>query len=292
MHELAKEVQPIKNLLPGIEQELLIRSETPEFPLATLPRLSKKIHGLKRGLTIVGARTSQGKTAFTLQIATDLADQNIPVLYLSLEMTKETLIERMFSELLEVDNYALLTGEFKKNAEIQAKWRTFAKQMAETPLLITEGLGRNFQHVIELLERLDPKPRVIFLDYLQMIKNNNKQEREMIDEYIRAFRTLCLQNKICGVICSQVNRGVFSEKMGVPSLEHLKGSGGIEEVADFIFLLNWNYFYTHKDEDKNKFELYVAKNRNGRTGKFDLFYLPEYYKFEEGKLYGQEESKF
>lgn len=280
MEKIITEIKPIRSLLTGIETELLKRSSTPEFGLTTMPKLSQKIHGLKVGCLVIGARTSQGKSAMAVQIASDLSDQNIPTLFLSLEMTRESIIERLFCNRHEVDNFDLMIGKLAINSEYQAKWEIFKQTISKTPLLITDGLGKDFAEVLYLIENFNPKPRVIILDYVQMIRQD-RGEREMLNEYIRKFRQICLQNKIVGILCSQVNRGILNEDNKIPTLEYLKGTGSLEEVADMVWLLSWDYFYTHNENKKNEYMLYIAKNRMGRTGKHSLIYIPEYYQFKE-----------
>ena len=106
-------VKPIREWLSDIETDFTERTGTPRLPITSLPELNRKIWGLKEGgITIVGARTSQGKSSFAMQCAWDLADSNIPVLFLSLEMDEKSLIERLFCHVAKVDNYDIKTGKW------------------------------------------------------------------------------------------------------------------------------------------------------------------------------------
>jgi replicative DNA helicase len=64
----------------------------------------------------------------------------------------------------------------------------------------------------------------------------------------------------------------------------------LEEHSDMVLLLYWAWFYTRKPEDKNKYEIIVAKNRNGKTGKHECMYTPEFYLFEENEPVDQSGS--
>ena len=90
-----------------------------------------------------------------------------------------------------------------------------------------------------------------------------------------------VENNIIGILASQVNRQIIDNKDKRPTLENLKSTGVLEEHSDIVMLLYWDYFYTKNEVDKNKYEIVIAKNRNGRTGKHEVWYFPEHYLFEE-----------
>lgn len=269
----------MSEFLGGVEQELLNRSDEPELPLKSLPLFNRKLWGLKYGLTVLGARTSMGKSALALQMAVDLALQNKKVLFLSLEMTLESMIERIFCNQKEVDNYSTLTGMLKTEQSISNKWLDFKEKFQDVPLILTCGIGYDFQEITDIIENLDEKPDAIFVDYIQAIRTT-RGEREVLNEYIRHFRGLCLKNKIAGILCSQANRQTFDDNNKKPSLANLKSTGFLEEHADCVMLLHWSHFYdTSKNE--NEYIIDIAKQRNGRTGEYTLHYQPQYYKFSE-----------
>jgi len=278
--KLAQQVRPTRDLLSGIETDLLERSETPKYPLTTMPEFSKKIFGLHKGLTVIGARSSMGKSALALQIAKDLSTQQIPTLLLSLEMDVPSMIERLFCQTMEVDNYDVLCGRINTVPAIRDKWNRFKEFVVEIPLLLTNGIGKSFAEVTQLIQYMKPKPEVVIVDYIQGIKQSDK-ERAELNEYIRNFRQLMIENKMVGILASQMNRQVIDNRDNRPSLENLKSTGVLEEHADMVIMLFWEWFYTRKDEDKNNYEIIVGKNRNGKTGSHELHYIPEYYLFRE-----------
>lgn len=277
---IAEKITPIKELLDKTETELKDRGGAPKLSIKSLPGFNAKIWGLRRGLTIIGARSSMGKSAFALQIAGDIADQNIPVLFLSLEMDEQSMLERLFCAQYRIDNFDLISGKYNTDESIKEKWEMFKKFMDNAPLLFTCGIGKNFSEITKLLEHLEPLPKVIIVDYIQGIKQSDKERAEM-NEYIRNFRQLMLQKDCVGVLASQMNRQIINNDNKRPELENLKGTGVLEEHADVVLLLYWEWFYTREDKDKNKYEIIVAKNRNGRTGSHSLFYTPEWYLFSE-----------
>lgn len=278
--ELLLEIKPINEWLSGTKKILSDRGGAPQYPLNTLPDLNSKIWGLHKGLTVIGARSSMGKSALGLQIARDMADSNISVLLLSLEMDVPSMIERLFCQLMKVDNFDMLCGHINTNEVIQAKWSTFENWIHRVPLMITEGLGKTFSDVNEIIQLLDPKPKVVIIDYIQGIKQSEK-ERAELNEYIRNFRQLMIKNDMIGILASQMNRQTMDNNDKRPSLENLKSTSVLEEHADMVLMLFWEYFYTRDEATKNCYEIIIGKNRNGRTGKHDLWFFPEFYLFAE-----------
>lgn len=278
MNTIIDKIKTIGVQLSGVEKELSERGETPKYPLTTLPIFSKKIWGLKEGLTVIGARSSNGKSSIVAQIAMDLADQNIPTLFLSLEMTSEAIIERLFCNYAKINNYEIISGRFK---HYLPQWGAFKQVMKDIPLMVTSGIGQSFQEVNFMVEQLNPKPKCIIVDYIQNIATKTKEGREMMNEYIRKFRELALVNKFVGILCSQVNRGATQDKTKEPALWYLKETGTLEEAADMVILMHYDYIYTNDENTVNDMKLIIAKSRNGRTGQHLIRYIPEHYRFEE-----------
>ena len=279
LERLILEVKPVAEFLDGVETELLSRADEPPLSLRSLPIFNKKIWGLKYGLTILGARTSMGKSALALQMALDLALQSKKVLFLSLEMTLEAMTERLFCNKKEVDNFEVLTGKLKTDSVIARKWIAFKDELKDIPLILTCGIGMDFSEITDVIEHLEEKPDLIFVDYVQAIRIT-RNERDALNEYIRHFRGLCIQNKIAGVLCSQSNRQTFEDNNKRPTLANLKGTGFLEQHADCVILLHWPHFYDNS-KNENEYIVDIAKQRNGRTGECQFHYKPQYYKFYE-----------
>lgn len=272
-------LKSVKHQLNGLEEDLKSRGDVPEVGALSLPSLTQMMWGFKAGTTIIGGRTSIGKTSFVCQLALDFVQQGIQTLFLSLEDTEESMLEKMFCNLHSVDNYVLLRGGIKIDG-VKASWEVFKEDTAKLPLLITCGMGHNFQDINSLIEELDPMPKVVILDYVQLVRTG-EQERQNLNEYIRKFDELMRKNKIRGILSSQANRSVKDENERRPTLENLKGTGSLEEIAEAVLLLYWEYFYTKKPEKKNNYDILVAKNKKGRTGVISLKYEPEFYRFSE-----------
>jgi len=265
--------------LPEVEQILRDRGKEPELPLKRLSSINKKIWGIhKKKLTIVGARTSNCKSAFVINIAFDLALDNHSVLFLSLEMPIHDIIERMFCMHKKVDNIELLHGNIDKYKE---QWKTFCEKIKNAPLVITDMIGKNWKEIDDVVAKVNPKPEVIIVDHLQEARGAYTQtQKNVIDEYLKNLRTMAIKYNFAAIVCSQINRASQDSDDKSPQLHQLKSSGYVEEGADIVFLLHWPYHYN--DNVKiNDFKINIAKNRNGRTGFLNINYCPEYYLFED-----------
>ena len=235
-------------------------------------------------MTVIGARTSQGKSSFALQIAADLANQGKLVWFLSLEMDVEALVERLFCHVSQVDNYAVLSGKFKSDEDLRNRWRKFKEEIGSRKLLITCDIGKSWEEITKLLEIVgENKPDVVVINYVQSISMARGDSREVINEYLRNFRNMAIGGDFAGVLCSQINRGAEDHKLHKPSMSQLKESGFLEESADVVMLLHWDGYddATARKLDESTFSVIVAKNRNGRTGTHPLIYTPKFYRFEE-----------
>ena len=260
------------------------RTGTPEIEIGFLPNLSEKLWGLHRGeMMTIGARTSQGKSSFALQLAYEVAKNGHKVYFFSLEMSAEALMERMFCQIGMINNYELLYNpkEYAKQAE------NFKETVNDLPLVVTYNIGSTIDQLYQVIEDL-PKPDVIILDYIQAIRKLNSDKLSEVNNYIVRFRELCVEKNFCGIMVSQINRGAMDSQDKKPQLWQLKNSGFLEEHSDTVLLLHWDYFYNNNNERFNEFDIIVAKQRNGATGTVYADFIPQQYRF---KAAGPREPK-
>lgn len=258
-----------------------------------LPILSHKLHGIqKRELTVVGARTSHGKTAFISQVAVDLAMQDKEVLLLSLEMTKEKIGARIFCLVEHFNNTHAFRGGVN---EYPARWEEFKRKTENFPLIITDILGKNWHDIKDMIDQTDLNPDVIILDYIQNISTRGQSKIEGIDEYVGHFREMSIKRNFAAVLCSQVNRSSQDGDSKEPQLHQLKSTGFLEEHADNVLLLSWPYKYTKQDstvvKNREDYTVYVAKNKDGETGYHKIKYIPEFYLFKEIEKHEEVDKK-
>lgn len=268
----------ISNYLPSLEDILTSRGTIPELSLNMTPELNSKIWGIKkRQLTVIGARTSQGKSAIALQIAHDLSRQGHAVLFLSLEMTTSGIMERLFCHTREVDNELVERNPLSRYRSQFEQFKTYCDGLN---LVVNDCIGKKWDEIDSMLTELHTKPAVIIVDYIQTIAQISGSKKEVIDEYIRHFRELAVRKDFAAIICSQVNRTSQETNDKKPALHQLKSSGFLEEHPDVVMLLHWPHKYD-ANKPKNEYHLEVAKNRNGRTGYVKLLYSPQHYLFKD-----------
>lgn len=273
----------IADLIEPLLKELGTRKNTPELQITTLPSLNDLVWGIKkRKLTVIGARTSQGKSSFAVQLCYDLALQGKKVVFFSLEMENLECAERLLAHSLEINNLLLMQG---KGFQLYERAAEFETKMRAKNFLISDCIGHGWKEINEIIEiwhKAKTVPDMIVLDYIQNVQGEGN-DKQVYDEYIKKFRDMAIHYNFAAIICSQVNRTSQETEDRSPQLHQLKGTGRLEEAADVVFLLHWPYFYSRDQEKINHFELFVAKNKLGQTGRLNIIYEPEFFKFKEIK---------
>lgn len=237
--------------------------------------------GIRPGsLTIVGARPSVGKSAFTLQVALNVARKRKKVLFLPLEMTAAETVDRIVLRFGEGLTYSdLRSGQLDEaKRESVNIWIDYLYDLREY-FKIYEGV-RDLERIRALIE--DEKPDLVIIDQLSQIQTNDERAtiRERYVEVTRELKALALSEKTSIWLPVQMNRE--SSKSGTVSIDYLKESGSIEEDADIVLLLS-----NEKDEEGNPMrtetgrmvKLEVAKNRQGRCGSERLEFIGPRFTF-------------
>lgn len=277
-----KELQPLSYYRDGIRKNLAARGSAPEIPLLSMPSLNDKIWGFQRGkVYILAARPSIGKSAFSLQTGYDLALQGLNVLVLSLEMTVEDMIERLFCHACQVNNNEVLRGGFSKHAE---SFEQFYNKLESMRLVLSDCIGKETEEIESMISKMTVKPDVIIVDHLNAIKSSGFNTKMDIDAYVDYLRTMTKKNNLVTILCCQINRIGQDDKDKTPKLHDLKGSGNLEEAADVVLLLHWPFKYKTARDTKIKrsdFMVIVAKNRNGPTGFVNMSVNPETYTYKD-----------
>ena len=264
-------------------------SHGPEIQITSMPQLNKIICGFERKkLIVIGSRPSEGKSAFGMFLAYDFA-QKFKVLYISLEMTTEEAMFRVLCQHKKISNTDLYHGEIPYEI-VNTFYDDLDKEKRN--LIISEEIGKNWDEINKLMEDLKhDKPDIIFMDYIQCIKTNGKK-MDAIEDFIRNFRIMAIENNMCVFILSQINRmNMADSKTNEPTMEGLKGTGFLEEHADKIILLH--YPCKHNIEKSiNDFKVIIPKNKNGMTGFVNCRIDPQHYSFRENIIvYNNEDIK-
>ena len=235
-------------------------------------------------LILVAARPSMGKTAFTLNIATNAAIRSKKtVAFFSLEMSKEQLALRMFSSEGQVDSQRLRVGDLKD--EEWQKVISAADRLTKAPLWIDDTPGITVMELRSKARRLKAEHGLdlIVIDYLQLMQGRGRgsgdNRQQEISEISRSLKALARELKVPVIALSQLSRSVESRQIKRPMLSDLRESGSLEQDADIVMFLYREDYYEKETDRQNITEVIVAKHRNGPVDTVSLFFQKEFTKF-------------
>ncbi len=234
-------------------------------------------------LILVAARPSMGKTAFVLNIAQHVAFKlNQTVAIFSLEMSKEQLVNRLFSLESRVDSQHLRTGNLS-----DAEWEKLIESagvIGQSNLIIDDTPGIS---ILELRSKcrkykLEHDLKLIIIDYLQLMSGSGRgsdSRQQEISDISRSLKALARELNVPVVALSQLSRAVEQRPDHRPMLSDLRESGAIEQDADVVMFIYRDDYYNKDTEKKGIAEIIIAKQRNGPIGTVELVWLPDYTKF-------------
>ncbi len=283
----------IKELLwPAMEQiELLSQNASSITGIPTgFADLDTITAGFQKGdLIIVAARPSMGKTAFTLNIAQHAAiSAQRAVAFFSLEMSKESLVQRMLTAEARVDASRVRTGrlrddDYPRLAQAAGLLNTAPIYIDDTPAISILEMRAKARRLKSDRDDLS----MIVVDYLQLMQAGGKIEsrQQEVSEISRGLKALAKELQVPVVALSQLSRAVESRPDKRPMMSDLRESGAIEQDADVImFLYRPEYYHGPVDKDGNSLEgraeVIVGKQRNGATGTIPLMFHKEFTRFE------------
>lgn len=267
----------------GLKEQIINRKEKgePEHPtgLAFIDDITDGIH--KGEVWIIAGKAGSGKTSLGLQIARSVADNpKTSVLFLSLEMTGEELIGRMFCEMNRV-NFTELT---------RGKWIEGWKEKNNIFIDFIQGIdfeiceyGYTFKEVEKIIQSgyKDKNPDVVFIDFIQLVEGKEKTEREVLMAYTRRLKELAKRKGMAIVILSQLRRQPSGADYNrPPDITDLLGSGSLEQTADKVLLI---YKIKHKGTEETSYFINIAKNRQGAVKKEEVEFNGAMYRFSELK---------
>lgn len=256
----------------------------PEFPTG-IGWLDEITGGMNRGeIWIIAAKPGLGKTALSLQMAREFADNpERKIAFFSLEMRGWQLLLRMFCELNGVDHSMLITGKEDIGGDSNKSFTNFIQNI---DFEIIES-GYTFEEVEKTITELyeHDKPDIIFLDFVQLVEwKQYKDERIAITEYIRKIKEMANKFNIGFVIVSQIRRLPSGADLNrEPDISDLKGTGSLEACADKILIIYRETNITQYGGRQVKHFINLAKNRQGETHKQEMIYEGWRYHFRELK---------
>ena len=276
--------QVVLNALDRIEKASKSKGTVTGIPTGFID-LDYKLSGLQPSdLILVAARPSMGKTAFVLNIAQYVAfKKDRATAIFSLEMSKEQLVNRLFSLESQVDAQALRTGNMK-----DSDWEKLiegAGIIGKSKLIIDDTPGISVSELRSKCRKykLEHGLDLIIIDYLQLMTGSvgkrSESRQQEISEISRSLKGLARELNVPVIALSQLSRAVESRPDKRPMLSDLRESGAIERDADVVMFIYRDEYYNKDSEYKKQAEIIIAKQRNGPVGTVHLAWLGEYTKF-------------
>ena len=276
--------QVVLNALEKIEKASKSKGTVTGIPTGFID-LDYKTSGLQPSdLILVAARPSMGKTAFVLNIAQHVAfKQNRTVAIFSLEMSKEQLVNRLFSLESYVDAQLLRNGNLK-----DSDWEKLiegAGTIGRSNLIIDDTPGISISEMRSKCRKykMEHNLELIIIDYLQLMSGSvggrNESRQQEISDISRSLKALARELSVPVIALSQLSRAVEQRPDHRPMLSDLRESGAIEQDADVVMFIYRDDYYNKDTEHVNEAEIIIAKQRNGPIGTVTLTWLPQYTKF-------------
>ena len=287
----SQEVLTSAELFSNILSELKQKSLEP-----ALPGLSSGFYDLdsitqgfqKSDLIIAAGRPSMGKTAFCINVTLNIVKKyKCPVLFFSLEMSKEQLIYRILANEIEISNTRLKAGHI-----YETDWlgiNQVVKTLSSLPLFIDDTPNLAIQDIRAKVQKIlfeQNQVGLIIIDYLQLMQNSKIPTDNRVQELsqiTRALKGIAREFNVPIITLSQLSRNVENRVNKRPILSDLRESGSIEQDADLVLMLYRDSYYNSNATNINLAELIVAKHRNGPIGTVQLEFEAKYTKFKNLK---------
>lgn len=242
-------------------------------------------------LIILAARPGMGKTSMALALARNAAvELSKPVVFFSLEMNSNQLVQRLISLEAEVRLESLRRGDLQAHEVVELTYKI--DRLKQANIIIDDSPGLNIFELRAKCRRYKEKYRIemVMIDYLQLMsgsspdgKSGGNREQE-ISQISRSLKSIAKELNIPVIALSQLNRSVETRGGAKrPQLSDLRESGAIEQDADMVIFLYRQEYYKMDNpqemEPDGVSEIIVAKHRNGATGTIKTQFIKEYAKF-------------
>lgn len=265
---------------PDFIVDYIVSFDTPPDPSERIQtgfqHLDRALGGLRKGsLSYIGAYPSTGKTSFACNIMRKNLHDKKKVQCFSLEMSKEQILDRLFSAMLEIDYRSI--DEKHITEEEQIKLTEFANQIWKLKNL---SISDNVYSIETMANKISQfKPDLVVVDFLQNIRATGHfaTRKNQIDYISSELKRLARVNNCAIIVLSQLARS--NEK---PTMSSLKESGNLEADGDYIMLMYRPYVIDKSGKyQPEQTEILLDKNKYGICGKVDMLFRGQFQKFEE-----------
>ena len=277
-------------LLSNVFSELKQKSLNPSLAglISGFYELDSFTQGFQKSdLIIIAGRPSMGKTALALNIGSNIIKNlNLPVLFFSLEMSKEQLIYRLITTETSISNMRLKTGNLY--SEDWLKLREIIKNFSTLPFFIDDKPDPTIQDIKMKIKKVifeQNQIGLVIIDYLQLMQNSKfrtENRSQELSQITRSLKNLAREFQVPIIALSQLSRSVESRTNKRPILSDLRESGSIEQDADVVLMLyRESYYNSDSFNNNNNVQLIIAKQRNGPTGTVNLQFDPKLMRFSD-----------
>ncbi|MFO1063307.1 MAG: replicative DNA helicase [Pirellulales bacterium] len=243
--------------------------------------------GMHNGeLLILAARPSMGKTAFSMNVAENVALlSGAPVLFVSLEMSGIELADRLLCSVARVNGHKLRNGSISQDDRKRLVEK--AMEISNAPLYVDDSPSRTVSEIAAVARRIRQREKrlgMIVIDYLQLIEPDNPKDprQEQVAQIARRLKAMAREIQVPVLCLAQLNRQAEEGKDHRPRLSHLRESGAIEQDADVVMFVHREEYYHRGDEAAQyagQAEIIIAKQRNGPVGEVELIWEKEFTRF-------------
>lgn len=235
----------------------------------------------KSDLVILAARPSVGKTALALDMMRHaaLVDKKT-VAFFSLEMSKTQIMERFLGMQSGIPFWEIRTGRMTEKKFM--KLASTMGELGDANIYIDDQAGQHINSLRTKARRLalESGVDIIFVDYLQLMKGNNRESRTLeVGEISQGLKNIAKELDVPVIALSQLSRAIEQRQSRRPQLSDLRESGSIEQDADVVMFIDREETWNPETENKGTGDLIVAKHRNGPTGDIRLAFIPEIASF-------------
>ncbi len=245
---------------------------------ADLDKVTAGLH--ENQFIIIAARPAMGKTAFALNLATNVAiNSGKAVAIFNLEMGAEQLANRIISSLGQIDGYKLQTGKLL-NDDWNRVYEAIS-QLQDANMFIDDTPGVTVGEIRAKCRRLAASESglgLVIIDYLQLVsggRNYGANRQQEVSDVSRALKTMAMELHVPVIALAQLSRAVEGREDKRPLMSDLRESGSIEQDADIVsFLYREDYYKPElrRDDNSSISELIIAKHRNGPTTNIQLLF--------------------
>jgi replicative DNA helicase len=276
-------------LLNNIFSELKTKSLDPKLSglVSGFDALDSITQGLQKSdLIIIAGRPSTGKTALVLNIASNIVkNYKLPVLFFSLEMSKEQIMYRLLAMETNISQLRLKTGKLYQQDWL--KLNKIIKILAKFPFFIDDTFNLSITDIRSKIKTIifeQNQIGLVIIDYIQLMQNSKIKIENRVQELsqiTRSLKTLAREFNVPIIGLSQLSRNVENRIDKKPILSDLRESGSIEQDADLVLMLHQNKSQNTQMNSKNRqiIELIIAKHRNGPIGTVKLGFDEQQTKF-------------